>query len=203
MKLASESPSAKGAWAAPRSARIAVLTPLKESVPNWLKMANRPTQEGEVADPVDDEGLAPGLGREVLIEVEADQQVGAEADALPADEHHEVVVAEDQEQHGAHEEVQVGEISPVTLLVGHVADRVDVDQEADEGDHEEHDGRERVEQEGDVDRERAGGPGVEQLLERRVARAGEELGQAGERDEEREAGSADADRGRQRLRGDS
>ena len=65
-------------------------------------------QEGEVADAVDDERLASGVGAahpvrvERPVVVEADQQVGAEADALPADEHDQQVVAEDEHQHHAH-----------------------------------------------------------------------------------------------------
>ena len=43
--------------------------------------------EREIADAVDDERLLARVGRRLLLVPEADQQVGAEADALPADEH--------------------------------------------------------------------------------------------------------------------
>src|SRR5262249_47583416 len=79
-------------------------------------------EEAEVADAVDDEGLLAGVGGGVLLEVEADEEVGGEADALPSDEEEEEVRGEDQNQHEEHEEVQVGEEAPVALFVGHVAD---------------------------------------------------------------------------------
>ena len=58
-----------------------------------------------------------------------------------------------QHQHEEHEEVEVGEEAPVPLFVRHVANRVDVDEEADAGDDAEHDESEVVDGEGEVDRE--------------------------------------------------
>ncbi len=50
------------------------------------------------------------------------------------------------------------------MIVRHVADGIDVNQEADTGDDQDHDRRERVEHEADVDVKRAGGnPGTEDL----------------------------------------
>ena len=72
--------------------------------------------EAEVADAVDDERLLAGVGGEVLVVVEADQQVRAEPDAFPADEHDHVVRPEDEEQHHEHEEVEVGEEARVARL---------------------------------------------------------------------------------------
>ncbi len=118
-------------------------------------------QETEVADAVDDEGLFAGVGGGVLLEVEADQQVRGETDALPADEQQQEAFGEDQHQHEEHEEVEVGEEAPVALFVRHVADRVDVDEEADAGDDAEHDEREVVDGEGEVDGEAGDGdPGL-------------------------------------------
>src|SRR5262249_19540191 len=65
--------------------------------------------EAPVADAVDDEGLHPRGGLLVVLVPEADEQVAAEADALPAEEHHDEVVPEDEEQHREDEEVQVRE----------------------------------------------------------------------------------------------
>ena len=76
----------------------------------------------------------PALAAESLREVEADEQVRGETDALPADEHQQEVLGEHQRQHEEHEEVEVGEEAPVALFVRHVADGVDVDEEADAGD---------------------------------------------------------------------
>src|SRR6185369_2420335 len=118
-------------------------------------------EEAEVADAVDDEGFFPGVGGGVLLEVEADEEVGGETDALPSDEEEEEVGGEDQNQHEEHEEVQVSEEAPVALFVRHVSDRVDVDEEADAGYDAEHDEGEVVDGEGEVGVEAGDGyPGV-------------------------------------------
>ena len=114
-------------------------------------------QEAEVADAVDDEGFLAGVGGGVLGEVEADEQVGGEADALPADEEQKEALGQHQDEHEEHEEVEVGEEAPVAFFVRHVADRVDVDEEADAGDDAEHDQREVVDREGEVDLEAGDG----------------------------------------------
>ena len=111
-------------------------------------------EEAEVADAVDDEGFLAGGDGGVALEVEADEQIGGETDALPADEHHEDVAGEDQDGHEEEEEVEVAEVARVALFVGHVADGVDVDEEADAGDDEEHDERKLIEDEAEVDVER-------------------------------------------------
>ena len=138
----------------------------------------RREQEARVADTVDDERLEPrrGLGR--VLEPEADQQVGGEADALPADEQRDEVLAEDQHQHEEQEQVQVREVARVAGVAMHVADRVDMDQRADAGDHEAHHGGDGVEIERRVDREAAGGrPGEQGVLERTAS--AEELAEHG------------------------
>ena len=108
-------------------------------------------QKAEVADAVDDEGFFAGVGGGVFLEVEADEQVGGETDALPADEHQKEAFGEHEDGHEEHEEVEVGEEAPVPLFVRHVADGVDVDQKADAGDDAEHDESEVVDSEGEVD----------------------------------------------------
>ena len=54
-------------------------------------------EEAEVADAVDDEGFFAGVGGGVALEVEADEEVGGETDALPADEEEEEARAEDED----------------------------------------------------------------------------------------------------------
>ncbi len=108
-------------------------------------------QEAEVADAVDDEGFLAGVGGGFFTEVEADEQVGGETDAFPADEEQQEVRREHQHGHEEHEEVEVGEEAPEAVLMGHVADRVNVDEEADAGDDGEHDHGEVVDGEGEVD----------------------------------------------------
>ena len=96
----------------------------------------------------------PALAAESLQEEEADEQVGGETDALPADEHEQVVVGQHQGQHEEHEEVEVGEEAVVAALVLHVSHGIDVDEEADAGDDQHHDHREMVEVDAEVDGER-------------------------------------------------
>ena len=101
---------------------------------------------------------------------EPDEQVRAEADALPADEEDREVVREDEHEHREDEEVQVGEEAPVPFLLLHVSDAVDVDERAHERDERQHEGRESVEAERDVHRVVARDhPRVDLLHDRREA----------------------------------
>ena len=104
--------------------------------------------EPEVADAVDDERLLRRARRRGLLVPEADEQVAAQADSLPADVEQQEVVAQDQHQHAEHEQVQVGEEAPEPAVAVHVADRVDVDEEADRADDEQEHRGQRVDQEG-------------------------------------------------------
>ena len=101
-------------------------------------------RESEIADAVHDERLVAGVGGELLIEVEADQQIAAQSHAFPADEQHQVIGRQHQRQHEEHEEVQVGEEAVIAAFMRHVADGVNVDERADAGDHQQHDGGELV-----------------------------------------------------------
>ena len=56
-------------------------------------------QEADVAEPGDQEGLDGAASRVRQLPVVADQEVGADAHHLPADQQHEQVVGEDDEQH--------------------------------------------------------------------------------------------------------
>ena len=101
-------------------------------------------KESGIADAVHDERLLAGVAGALLLEVEADQQVRTEPHPFPSHKHQDEVVRQDQGQHGEHEEVEVGEEAIVAGVVPHVPGRVDVDQETDAGDDEDHDGRERI-----------------------------------------------------------
>ena len=105
-------------------------------------------QKAEVADAVDDESFLTGVGGAVAREVKADQQVAREAHTFPADKEQQEVGTEHQDQHEKHEEVEVGEEAPEALLMCHVADGVDMDQEADARDDRQHDEREVIDDEG-------------------------------------------------------
>ena len=110
-------------------------------------------QEAEVAQARDEEGLLGGSSRGGTVEPEADEQVGRDTDHLPEHVHHEEAVHEDQPEHGSREQGHVGEVAPVTRIAVHVALGVDLDQERNGGDDDEHDGREAVNVEPDVDRD--------------------------------------------------
>src|SRR5271168_3205479 len=107
-------------------------------------------QETGVPNAVDDERLVSRGTGGMAMEVEADQEIRAEADALPANEHYGVVVRQNQRQHGEHEQVQISEKAVVTAFVRHVAGGVDVNQHPDAGDEKQPDGGKRVEQESGI-----------------------------------------------------
>src|SRR5690606_38330725 len=60
-------------------------------------------------------------------------------------------VCEDQYQHGRHEQVELGEEARVAVIAVHVADRVDVYQEADAGDDQCHHQAELINHEAEVE----------------------------------------------------
>jgi hypothetical protein len=111
--------------------------------------------ERHIAGPRRDERLVRGvLVRLVLPEV-TDQQIGADADELPADQHLEQVVRDDQRQHRAGEQREGGVVPGEAGLVGHVLDRVDVDEQRHGRDDQEHHRGEAVDVHPELDLERA------------------------------------------------
>src|SRR3954452_10121888 len=56
--------------------------------PRRVEQQEHPQQEAEVAHAVRDERLLARVGVRLLAVPETDEQVAAEADSLPADEHH-------------------------------------------------------------------------------------------------------------------
>ena len=110
-------------------------------------------EQADVAHAVHDEGLlACGRVSGNLVP-EGDEEVGGEPHALPADEHHRVGVAEDEQQHRGDEQVEIGEETGLGRVVFHVPDGVDVDEGSDEGhQHEEGDGQ-RIDPQGEIDGE--------------------------------------------------
>ena len=87
-------------------------------------------QQTEVTDAVDDEGLLGGQRGAAPLLPEADQQVGRQTDAFPADEQDAVAICQHQRQHRGDEDVHEREEAPPIRILGHVADRVDEDQRA-------------------------------------------------------------------------
>ena len=87
-------------------------------------------EEADVTDPVYDERLFSGVGVAPVLVPEADQEVGTEAYPLPADEHEHEVIRHHQDKHREREEIEIGEVTGVTLVPVHVADGVEVDEGA-------------------------------------------------------------------------
>ena len=136
------------------------------SVPSWVQMAMIPRAKPMSPTRLTRKAFLAASAADAARVPEADQQVAAQAHQLPAGEDEQEVVRQDQQQHREHEQVQVGEEAPLAGVVGHVADRVDVDEHADRRDHDQQAGRQRVDVEAHVGVE-AGGrdPGPERDAE--------------------------------------
>ena len=133
---------------------------------------------------------------ERLLVVVADEQVGADADALPSEVEKQEVVGEDEGQHRRREEGLDGEVPAVAGVALHVAQRVDLDHQADEADNRQHDGGKLVEGEADAQLEvgegdpvGAGVPGL------KLAAGRQGVGEVFEDEEEEHEGSGDGEDG--------
>ena len=103
-------------------------------------------EEAGVADTIYDERFFACVRGGFFEEVETDQQIAAQAHTFPAHKQEKKIVGEDQGQHGKHEQVHVAEETVVAAFVAHVADGVDVDEESDAGNDQNHDAGKRIEQ---------------------------------------------------------
>ena len=127
-------------------------------------------KKAEVADPVDEEGLQRGVDGALAGIPEADQQVGHQADRLPAEEQLQEVVRHHQHQHREGEQCDVGEEPLVARVVGHVADGVDVHHQRDEGHHHHHRHRQAVDEEADLEARPAAGQKCVDAAIKRISR---------------------------------
>ena len=109
--------------------------------------------EPEVADAVSQESFLGRFGSAVFGIPMADQNVGADPDQFPEDEHHGEVVGINDAGHGEEEERQPGEVAGLAFIILHVAQREDVDQQTDGGDHDHHAFAEGVQLQRDVEAE--------------------------------------------------
>ena len=105
-----------------------------------------PKKEAEIANPVDDEGFHRRSASRGFAVVKADQQVGRDTHALPTEEELQEVIGRDQHQHGEGEERQIGKETRAIALalfeivvMGHVAERIEMHERRDRGDHDQHD----------------------------------------------------------------
>ena len=102
-------------------------------------------QECQIADARGDECLLRRRCGARFVIPEADEQIGGEADDLPAHKEQQQAVCDDDAQHRPCKERQKTEEAREVFIVGHVADAVDEDQQADERDHHQHHCGERIE----------------------------------------------------------
>ncbi len=101
-------------------------------------------REAEVTDAVDDEGLDGGRRRTVLGVPEADQKVGRQAHAFPAEEQLHEVGGGHQHQHGKGEQRQIGEEARARVVLGHIAPAIKVDQRRHGRNHDQHGAGQRI-----------------------------------------------------------
>ncbi len=102
-------------------------------------------REAEIADAIDDKSLDRRcVGRGAVVP-EANQQVRGEPHTFPAEKHLDEVVGGDQGQHEEGEKAQIGHKPRDRVVMGHVADGIDVDHRGDDGHDEDHHPRERIE----------------------------------------------------------
>lgn len=138
-------------------------------------------QEEVVAEAGDEERLLRGRGGRLRPEPEPDQQVRTEADEFEEHERHQQVVRVDEREHAEREEPEAGVVprKPGLSLVVHVSEAEDVNEEGDQRDDDQHQRRQRIDQQAegegdllgaDLGRDRAGRPLVERLVIRFAAR---------------------------------
>ena len=97
-----------------------------------------PIDQADVAHAVGEERLERRVGVGLLLPPVADQREGADADQLPADDHLQRVLGQDEEQHRRGEQRQEGEVVGVAPVAADVVGREDVDQQRDERDDDQH-----------------------------------------------------------------
>jgi len=105
----------------------------------------------DVADPVHDERLLTGSRLGLVVEPEPDEEIAAETYAFPPNEQDRKAGAQHQHQHEEDKQVQVGKIPWVRSVLAHVSDAEHMDQGTDTGHHHEHDGRQLVDLERQID----------------------------------------------------
>src|SRR5439155_14946251 len=101
-------------------------------------------QETEIAYSINDEGFLAGRCGGIAQEKESDEQIRRQSHAFPADKHRQIIVRKHQRQHEEHEKIQVGEEPVKSILFPHVADGVNVNEEANSGHNQKHDQRKLI-----------------------------------------------------------
>ena len=117
----------------------------------------RRDRQAEVTHAVDEKRFLRGPRRLGLREPEADEQIAARAHRLPEHVHDEEVARRHEHRHREHEQREHREKPRIARIVVHVAHGIDRHHETDAGDDREQGGRERIEPQGDGNRERPRG----------------------------------------------
>ncbi len=156
-------------------------------------------QKTEIADPVDDKCLLARLGRGGPLEPESDQEVAAQAHALPTDEEDEKIRAENQGEHEENKQVEINKVAHRAPVAVHVPNRVNVNEGADPGDDQRHHRGKRIEHETGVDSEGPDGYPLEQIGANQplVLRQPEKLDKSGDRGREGQRHDAGRDLARE------
>jgi hypothetical protein len=108
--------------------------------PQFGDEKQNPEHKAEITDAVDDESFITRDRIGVILIPKADEQIGTETHALPADEKHQKIVSHHQQEHEKDKQIQIDEKANHPLIVAHVTERIDMDQKADAGDDQQHHG---------------------------------------------------------------
>src|SRR4030067_2942119 len=83
-------------------------------------------RKSKVTNAVNNKRLLCRIRRRLLFKPEPDKQVRAKPNSLPSDKHKEEVIAQNKQEHGKGEQVQVTKVTMVALVMVHVTNGVDV-----------------------------------------------------------------------------
>jgi hypothetical protein len=97
------------------------------------------------------------------VKVKPNQKVAAEPHAFPPDEQQRIVIRQHEQQHEEHEQIEEAEESGKAGFVSHVSGRIDVDEERDSGNQQDHQRTQLVEEKAPV-RVHPGKPGTKREL---------------------------------------
>src|SRR5262245_51293834 len=102
--------------------------------------------EPKVTDPVDYKRFFASVRGTLACIPKANEQIRTQPHPFPANEHEQVIVGHDQDQHSPHEQVEVGKESGVILLVVHIPCGINVNEQSHTRHHQHHGARQSVNQ---------------------------------------------------------
>src|SRR2546428_1303353 len=108
-------------------------------------------EEEDVSDAVNEDRLLRGSRRFRLVVPKSDQQIRAEAHDLPENQELQEVVCGYSAEHRRREQTHLGVVARLALLLVHVSERIDKNQETEERHEDKHEGAQVVDQNRDPD----------------------------------------------------